>query len=120
MNLTARDIVMIMNRAAKLGVTSLTIGELDISFSPKNRSAPQEASISRKPTVAVSPVDEKEQKAVQAAADKAEQFRAEQEQFLNAPVLSPYEWEQQQANILQAGGEDDDRGEIEDAEGIQV
>lgn len=119
MNLTARDIVMIMNRAAKLGVTSLTIGELDISFSQTNRSAPQEASISQKPAEAASPVDTQLQEIDQVDSNRAEEFRKEQEQFLNAPVLSPYEWEQQQANILQAGGEDD-RGEIEDAEGLQV
>lgn len=118
MNLTARDIVMIMNRAAKLGVTNLTIGDLDITFS--NRSIPQETSISQKTT---KPQAEVEQPAVEDAAmleqeaKRLEKWRKEQEAFLNAPVLDPLGWEQQQASLLETGL---DEGEIEDAQGIQV
>jgi len=120
-DLTARDIVLIMNRAAKLGVTSLTIGELDISFS--NRGLPQEElSISQKPTKPQAqvekPLDTIEVTGAEKEVEKLENYRKEQETFLNAPVLDPLGWEEQQISLLEDGV--DDKGEVEDAEGIQV
>jgi hypothetical protein len=120
MNLTAKDIVLIMQRAARLGVTQLTVGEIDISFS-QNRSIPQEASISQKPAapqaiaeVPLAAVPE----VVQTAEEKAvEEWRSKELQLLNGPVLDPYEWEQSQAAILENG---EHQGEIEDAESVQI
>ena len=122
MNLTAKDIVLIMQRAAKLGVTSLTIGELDISFST-NRSIPQEASISQKPTVVANKVEDvvevQQHKIIEQHEKKLESYRKSEEDFLNLPVLDPVAWEEEQANILQSGV-DADSGEIEDATGLQI
>jgi len=121
MSLTAKDIVMIMQRASRLGVTQLTVGDIDISFSNQNRGAPQEASISQETAapqataevpVAVEPL------VVKTAEEKAlEQWRSKELMLLNGPILNPYDWEEQQINAIQNG---EHQGEIEDAESVQI
>lgn len=121
MNYTAKDIVMIMQRAKRLGVSQLTVGDIDIVFDSfsKDRSIPQEASVSH--TATPQAVAEIPAAPVQIAAEEKalEEWRSQELELLNGPLLSPYDWEQAQVNILENGGEDH-QGEIEDAQSIQI